>query len=199
MVRGWNRGSKPSGAAVLAKAVAVLASVAASFTGARAVVHTFVGQNLLLMPGARRGMHAAETHQRLAGLARRAGGAAEGEQEGAESQAEGRPPARSTGPKLSPEEFWREAFEERSWLNPARGFSRRNVLESSAEIAQQSAAALAVISVLEKAGMISRVASGLSPIDDNLVIEQSGRLVSVVSGVLLPAAQGGAVPGRDRR
>mmetsp|Transcript_12978 Transcript_12978/g.40781 ORF Transcript_12978/g.40781 Transcript_12978/m.40781 type:complete len:218 (-) Transcript_12978:179-832(-) len=90
-------------------------------------------------------------------------------------------------PSLS--ELRKQALEDGSWLNPARGFARRSILESSAELAQQGALAITAVTVLEKAGMVARVGAGLQPLEDSIVFEYSGRLVSLVQDILLPSAQ----------
>eukprot|EP00971_Amphidinium_carterae_P271119 5380262-Amphidinium_carterae.1 len=84
-------------------------------------------------------------------------------------------------------------FDEWTWLNPGRSFERRRVLETGAEMAQTSALGIFSVTAVTKLGMLLRTALGLSPLDDNIWVENSGRLVPVISGILLPVAQIGAL------
>jgi len=56
-------------------------------------------------------------------------------------------------------------------------------------VGEAAAAATTGLTGLEKLGMVARAADGLPPVDDSWLVEQSGKLVPVVSGMLWPAAE----------
>lgn len=105
------------------------------------------------------------------------------------------PTAPPQSPPSPPEwsERWRQFFLERTWLNPARTFARRDAIEFSAKFAERGAFAVAAATSLEKVGMVMRVQSGLSPVDDSVFVEHDGHLVAVISTILFPLAQFGAL------
>mmetsp|Transcript_11850 Transcript_11850/g.21631 ORF Transcript_11850/g.21631 Transcript_11850/m.21631 type:complete len:247 (-) Transcript_11850:130-870(-) len=135
-------------------------------------------------PSALQFAHSSGSKQmRLKGWSRRAG---EGE------PTENKPDideAAATPKKEQTEEPTFSLFGDWTWLNPARSFERRRVLESGAEMAQSSALGVTLITLLTKCGMLLRTTLGLSPLEDSIWVENSGRLVPLVSGILLPSAQ----------
>lgn len=82
-----------------------------------------------------------------------------------------------------------EIIRDGSWLNPARSFKRSNLLVLGAKFCEGASAGALAVTSLEKVGMVARTADGLTPLDDSFMLEQSGTLVPVVSGMLWPAAQ----------
>mmetsp|Transcript_54380 Transcript_54380/g.129594 ORF Transcript_54380/g.129594 Transcript_54380/m.129594 type:complete len:241 (-) Transcript_54380:337-1059(-) len=109
------------------------------------------------------------------------------EEESAELEEPRKKKEKTVADKPAENEF--SLFKEWTWLNPARSFERRRVLEAAAEAGQRTALTLTLITLLTKAGMLLRTSLGLSPVEDSYWVELSGRLVPIVSGVLLPFAQ----------
>lgn len=85
--------------------------------------------------------------------------------------------------------LWRILVVERSWLDPRSIEARRDVIVATGKAAELAALFAAGLSGIQKAQMIARVADGQPPIDDEVMIEQSGRLVHVVSGIIWPFLQ----------
>eukprot|EP00931_Biecheleriopsis_adriatica_P002415 TRINITY_DN10324_c0_g1_i2.p1 TRINITY_DN10324_c0_g1~~TRINITY_DN10324_c0_g1_i2.p1 ORF type:complete len:246 (+),score=40.04 TRINITY_DN10324_c0_g1_i2:75-812(+) len=82
---------------------------------------------------------------------------------------------------------------DRPWLNPARTYARQNFIELSARGAEVVAMGVFTVTSLEKVGMLVRTASGMTPLEDSIMIANSGHLTPFISGMLWPAAQMSAV------
>jgi len=100
----------------------------------------------------------------------------------------GAPPKQKEEAPIDFQEMW-DLLQTGGWLYPARGFSRRRLVEGGARVGEAAAAATTGLTGLEKLGMVARAADGLPPVDDSWLVEQSGKLVPVVSGMLWPAAE----------
>lgn len=79
------------------------------------------------------------------------------------------------------------------WLNDAQQWlsqaGYREAWEGSAILGELYAYAATLITVSQKAVMVSRVAAGEAPFNDAWTIEYGGRLIPVASGICYPFAQ----------
>lgn len=100
---------------------------------------------------------------------------------------------RETPKEQNPLEAWleskRELFSEGALFNPARTFTRRAAIEYGAQFGEVGSFATLAVVGAEKTGMIARTMQGMAPLEDSIMLEQAGRLVPMVSGLLWPAAQ----------
>lgn len=94
------------------------------------------------------------------------------------------------------QEFFDEAQEvwvllaDARWLDPRSIVERRTVIMAASRVAEVCTVILACLLGLQKVSMSLRLAEGLSPIPGgNILVEQSGKLIPLVSGIIWPQVQ----------
>merc|ERR1719195_31175 len=79
---------------------------------------------------------------------------------------------------------------EARWLDPRSIVERRNVIMATSRVAEVCTVIVACLMGIQKVSMVMRSSMGLSPIPgSNILVEQAGMLVPLVSGIIWPQVQ----------